>query len=374
MRNRILKVGLLALAGALIFGLPCYLNSEQKTDEKQSAWEQYRQRKSVLEKDDKDQKAFNAQAHYEFVCWCLNQRTDKAFRENAVKELIQISERAPDYQAAQVLLPQMGYYKHKDKWIPFKDYVAIKEIEVNKIIPQIASKKEEEQAAAREELKKYDAVYRIRPLIKSLDNSSEVIRLYAASELQASPAGIVPPETTAVVPYLVKSSIMDFKDSVSEASFAAVKTYDSEISVSWYGYYMAALGGDGDGFFRVRAANMLGQFGKPAVLPLLTGMYHAMIEIRATMAVLDPPPPNIKNIRTSLLINPPGGQNIIPAVDIELPEVFIVRLRTSGEIPIPVSYSMPEQLNAIGYALETATGEKFGADYDKWRGWYKNNK
>ncbi|MFH1227052.1 MAG: hypothetical protein V1701_04000 [Planctomycetota bacterium] len=70
------------------------------------------------------------------------------------------------------------------------------------------------------------------------------------------------------------------------------------------------------------------------VRPIVSAdLKYISMELRPSSSSFTEALPNVRTLRMSLLINPPGGQNIIPAVDFELPELFIQRARSNAIIP-----------------------------------------
>lgn len=397
MFNRIILSGLgiffiLLIPTNIIFSEPASTSFSEVDDGAQKPLgQQYRDWKDNIIQTEKEQGKFDVGARLELANWALEVNKNW-LTPIALQDLREIIKHEPEQPLARQLL---GFVKYQDCWVTPDEFNKIKEDESEKLLSQIKSSKEGEREELIKCFKEIDIAYKIRPLIKALQDSSENLQVFAIKEIQDS-------RETIAVPYLVRASLTAGKDSVRNKAVSAIKDLDVKESIPWYGYYINKTRNSFNELIRERAIQCLGDLGGGIETTncLIWTMYSVLLDINFQVVTPNGPFPGLTSRRVQFTNPSASGSNppisLMGSVVYELPDVNFMGIKTTFKSPAggnisvddPLTIALPGynpqkntsktglleyQLELCGNALEKVTGQTFGTDYEKWRAWYNEN-
>lgn len=279
-----------------------------------------------------------------------------------------------------------GFVRYKNEWIT-KAEKERREAEdrVHVLLMKAVGHDAKVAEAAKAELDTIPPAYRVSGALAKVGDSQRPIRRLAIDLIGAAMPGL---EETAksggydeqmkyvelkwkAVERLVRSSVADRDEGVRKSAFAAVKSFGSQEAVPWLEKALVEEVGGA----RIRAALGLEELGeRPAVAYLIYTLYYVTMEIRATMAQLDPGPvtAGIYPLNVQTFLGQNAAQTLTANVQIETPRMRLVRVRTT--VTAPGGETIEMERDAIVHALQGITQAKLGPDTKAWLAWWDKNK
>jgi hypothetical protein len=369
----------------LVFSLPLLPNiligqqepgqSGAETPKQFDLKKEYLSKKKEIATAEKESGKFDSETRLRLAIWAV-QTNEELMRNTVISDLQEIVRKEPDNVFAHQML---GHVKYQNKWMTMQEYAKVREKECEKILQKMKTTKDSDKGDLIKSFKEIEIPCKMKPLVNTLLDSSESMKLFAISELKDT-------KEKSAIPYLVRASLIDEKESVRKASFDTVKDWDRKESNTYYSYYSRTAGNAFDGQLRGRALQSIidsgvSEIDSDVVGSVMWTMHGLMCEIKAQLVTANAPF-TLPNLRTASVnftnpTFPPYGGTVAPislmgSYNIELPDVSFQGIHTRVKMPASGSISLERQLFLAGRALEAMTAQNFGTDYNKWLAWWQD--
>ncbi|MBI3098354.1 MAG: hypothetical protein HYY93_08960 [Planctomycetes bacterium] len=280
-----------------------------------------------------------------------------------------------------------GFVRYKNEWIPKAEKERREgEERVQVLLMKANGYDAKAAAAAKAELETIPPEYRVAGALTKMGDSMRPVRRMAIDLIGGAMPGVE--EAWAknggyadqmkyvelkwkVVERLVRSTVADRDEEVRKSAWATVKSFGSQEAVPWLEKSLV----EGVGGERIRSALALEDLGERAsVAYLIYTLYYVTIEIRATVAQLDPGPvtAGIYPLNVSTFLGQNADQTLVARVQIETPRIRIASVRTT--VTAPGGETIEMERDAIVHALQGITEAKLGPDTKAWLAWWDKSK
>ncbi len=286
----------------------------------------------------------DTEKHLALGIWCRIQK----LQQEAVGEFTTILKQDPKYKGALAQLKEMGYVFYHDQWRPLGEVFPHQERLIIRLLDYLKFYDPKKSKEARAELEAIEPFYKLRPFIKYLQVEPwDKIRDYIVKELATT-------EEPKVIPYLVKTSLLDDSETVRNNAFDSIAKIDPQASIPWYIYF---LDNNPGAPATLRATRILGEIGSldsRVITALLRRMYRINLGNQAAQNIPAPALPKMFTLDTDKKEN-----LLLGTVKIEMPDIELADIKTE------------EQLNSVASSLAKVTGKNFGKDYTSWNTWWQ---